>query len=522
MIIFNQNINYIILMESKLISKYEYINLDDIINEHKEVVNSERDERYLSTSIDIDSKFKTRCNRFRIFNPSIIKLDDGSYLYSFRLNSPINNEKIIPGNACYEDDFFKTLYPNEKGKNFWWNHWGEYANYCRSITLFFRKENNKFKYLKYKNLSNEEKFQDYIVLEDIRLAKVNNIKYLYTRHLMPINEITAIHENYFEISNVYTIMNPGHYGLNMQLIYIEDDNRVIYLDWIDTTGLYFTELIYHKPNIKHYIKFDDTKKTISGLGSIDNPNDNMLSENNINYGITPMFSFSTPLVEIEYEGKKALIGVGHIKIHSDNVKYKYKENSNIENFRNMLYTQMPKHFNNKYIKHFGADNKGNCMGYIYMLYFFILFNYDNKTKTYKDMIFSDAYLPINLDEKLEYRFSLYFACGLEINDGTLIVTGGEGDYYATELHFDLNEVIKLCNQDIKNPNMIQYEYFMLAYKDKKTYINNNIDDLFEGKIKEPKKLQPKKKSFFYILLIILFICLFILLIILILLSHLII
>ena len=106
MIIFNQNINYIILMESKLISKYEYINLDDIINEHKEVVNSERDERYLSTSIDIDNKFKIRCNRFRIFNPSIIKLDDGSYLYSFRLNSPPIIYRFASRNDILSEDIF--------------------------------------------------------------------------------------------------------------------------------------------------------------------------------------------------------------------------------------------------------------------------------------------------------------------------------------------------------------------------------------------------------------------------------
>jgi hypothetical protein len=217
-------------------------------------------------------------------------------------------------------------------------------------------------------------------------------------------------------------------------------------------------------NIFKFINYENY--IILGNGSYDNGIQDDKELLGTNYGIMPGFSFATPHISINDD---ILLGVGHIKIHSDE-KYKYIPDSNIDIFRRNLYIQMKKRFGSRYIRHLGT---GNCEGYIYMLYFYIILNY--KTENYQ-MKLSDGPrpppslpgqdLPIYNGSKypdsiydLNYKFSLIFPTGLErTNDTTIVVTCGEGDFYATALTFDLNQVINSCYYDIKNLDLRQYTY----------------------------------------------------------------
>ena len=112
---------------------------------------------------------------------------------------------------------------------------------------------------------------------------------------------------------------------------------------------------------------------------------------------------------MKYNSKKygqCYIAVGHIKIHSDLDKFKYKSDSNIQLFRENLYKDFKKYFNDKYIRHKGTNIVPDCEGYIYLPYFYILYN------NMQNMLISDAYLPVNLDINLDYRFSLIFPMAL--------------------------------------------------------------------------------------------------------------
>ena len=95
-----------------------------------------------------------------------------------------------------------------------------------------------------------------------------------------------------------------------------------------------------------------------------------------------MFSFSTPHIHLKNEEYgDFLLGVGHTKIHAD-YHYQYKDYGpwdrrwTIENFRYNLYSNFKEQFGDKYIRHFGTTKPPKCDGYIYTMYFYILYNKD--------------------------------------------------------------------------------------------------------------------------------------------------
>jgi len=185
------------------------------------------------------------------------------------------------------------------------------------------------------------------------------------------------------------------------------------------------------------------------------------------YGITPGFSFTSPHIEIEENGKKCWIGVGHTKIRNPAIRFPYIEGSKIEQFRTNLHYQMFAKYGDKYKLHMGSTKPPKCMGYIYLMYFYKLIH--NGEDDY-DMFLSDSYLPLDLSDetKDDYKFSLVFPMGIvkQNKDGMdiLKISCGEGDYNSIILDFDYKKVMESIKYDVKTFDITTYEYYLLSYK----------------------------------------------------------
>lgn len=443
-----------------------------------------------SADLDIIKDFKY----YRAFNVGILRYED-KFLYSVRVRlqsqmSEDGSNTLIPGNlpGC--------IY--SIGSNFWWNRWKS----GQDITLFFIGDHRKDEYthleiigdipLRLGGDDNSRSIQ-YLTDADYRITFLNEIYVIHSSNLGFMFFISKIEDNKMYLS--YS-KGPNTYGKNQQLLSIQDKNYYVkYLDWYTKEGVhiiygdnfYGTDVvnIFIRYNINYGLygegSFDIERSNnppprivrntsrlypyeIKQLSSIVDPNN--IIENKIlfghNYGIMPKFSFSTPLLNINNNTK---LGVGHIKIYSDENKYPYIEGSNIQKFRSQLYEYMERNFGNKYIKHFGTTSPPDCTGYIYMMYFYLLFEKDDNY----EMLLSDSYLPLYLGYKtpdtqydLSYKFSLIFPIGLEkLNYNDIIVTCGEGDFYAVALIFNLQEVINSCVHNVKKLNLQLYEYNLL-------------------------------------------------------------
>jgi hypothetical protein len=124
-------------------------------------------------------------------------------------------------------------------------------------------------------------------------------------------------------------------------------------------------------------------------------------------------------------------------------------------------------YGDKYKLHMGSTKPPNCMGYIYLMYFYKLIH--NGEDDY-DMFISDSYLPLDLrdETKDDYKFSLVFPMGIvkhNINGMDILkVSCGEGDYNSIILDFDYKKVIESIKYDIKTFDITTYEYYLLLYK----------------------------------------------------------
>lgn len=468
----------------------------------------------------------------RIFIPSLVKLNEEIYLYCVRAELSYKaSNKFIPGND-------KMCKVGNIGINYWWNHW--YSRLGVSITKFLYYNHKSGTYIPINVVINEKfitKNQDAIDGNDHRLVKINNKIILHSTDLKEIYEVIPLIEKKEII--LKKILSLYITGKNLQIINIRESKLEIdvdYLDWFYREGVaiiknksryyiqyqnfkldgngshipgkfwrgdpkliekYENEITSYDLNPELYEldsiyikKIEKQKKTVKTF-TIEYAN-YQKEINNINvdkeffksnYGKIPLLSFTSPHIKIDnyIDYGTLLLGVGHIKIHSDDIRYLYLENSNIDLFRKNLYNDMNKYFGERYIKHFGSTPVPYCKGYIYLLYFYILYNNEQKMKM------SNAYLPLLLDKKepdsefdKDYKFSLIFPSGLERgDDNDIIITAGEGDFYSVILKFDLHEVIKLCFHDVQNLNMEYYKYFIIAKNNNVTYIGERLNGIIE-------------------------------------------
>ena len=429
----------------------------------------------------------------RPFNVSIVKLDNEEYLYAVRtaiIDDLTSSNKQIPGNKRKVCDI-------NPGENFMWNNW-ERAG-LDGLTFFVgdhKRNNLKIQKVKINAIRMPGDRPNHLTVDreyyarpkrhDARLAKISSQILLYVTDMSEVYTIDFQKDDDLIVLTwkpALTIHKKFHWqDRNLQIVNIHNKDLLTFTNWFTKDGVSFTYGVVN--DIACYIKYTDN--IILGRGSNDNhdENDKKLLKNN--YGIMPLFSFSTPHIPVKYNGKDALLGVGHIQIHSDEVRFPYLEGSRIGNFRKNLYDDMIEKYHDKYIKHYGSSSS-KCFGYIYMMYFYILLNTENEGQALMNpdtgepicsidwqMKLSDAYLPLDTSTRVErvdpydefYQFSLVFPMGLaQRDDETIIVTCGVGDFYSVALEFKLKEVLGSCIHDASNTDMRNYKYYIIQQTD---------------------------------------------------------
>jgi hypothetical protein len=428
---------------------------------------------------------------YRLFNTSMIQIDEYNYLCLIRIlydgyDGDYNDdtEPIIPGNSpnC------NPKISDNGGKYFWWNYWHEPETQKFGGTLFVKYNINDNLFTE---INMEEAFLKFISYShDLRICEINGKIYIYTAFLERFIECSYdISTNTIIFLNITNFVPNGKEfaGKNFapfNIITINTVPDLLYLDWF--YGDYV--LIRH---VQEYILIEDFNYNMSlhsskhvkdikinfkisgffGEGSykLTPDKDDIIAKAKYGsfYGITPGFSFTSPHIEIEENGKQCWIGVGHTKIRNPADRYPYIEGSKIEQFRTNLHDQMFAKYGDKYKLHMGSTEPPNCMGYIYLMYFYKLIH--NGEDDY-DMFISDSYLPLDLSDetKDDYKFSLVFPMGIvkhNINGIDILkVSCGEGDYNSIILDFDYKKVMESIKYDIKTFDITTYEYYLLAYK----------------------------------------------------------
>lgn len=385
---------------------------------------------------------------YRCFNVSVIRHND-EFLYAVRVrlqNKVDDSDKLIPGNS--------PRCGSSIGSNFWWNRWQDWNG--EDITLFFLGNHkfNKYRLLRFKNEIPRNFYVSRLIKEefmsdgDVRLNHYKNKILIQTANLHHIVSIEKIEDDYIYPEYYRGIRSPNGHSQQLIDINIGNNDIMLALDWFDKYGVRIIRSHWRR-DVELYIPYDNF--IILGKGSTDNDKNQKLL--GTNYGISPGLSFSTPLLKLKND---VFLGVGHLKISTNN---KYIGGSNIDIFKRDLKFYMNELFGNKYIEHLGT---GNCKGFIYMMYFYILHTTTDLNTENWNMIISNAYLPIKKNNNNKYRFSLCYPMGLEyIDNQTIVVTGGEGDYYAFALKLDLQSVLDSCVHDIKNLDFRKYKYKLL-------------------------------------------------------------
>lgn len=331
----------------------------------------------------------------------------------------------------------------------------------------------------------------------MRITLIDDKIYIYNDSLSTIEHVINIIHSDDEIilETVNISIAPGlRYGKNFVLtdvIPVRSKTslrcNIQYLDWFYAEGVKCAIDVWNRLDPKYTIGIDDedydedeededeegdVRKNIPsnplffrGIGSyMDNKDDG-----SNNWGITPLMSFGTPLVKYN----DLYIGVGHLKIHSNSETYPYIPGSNIDNFRQYIYSYMEEQYGDRYITHFGTYMEDDqCQGYMYLIYFYVLtYSYEftgplAKIKKWKTMHLSDGYLPLSnktirdKDYDRDYKFSLYFPMGLVLDGKTLTVSAGYGDYYSCFLEYNVDDVVTKCRHDVNHLNFNDYQYHL--------------------------------------------------------------
>lgn len=427
------------------------------------------------------AKYMNQVEHYYSFNFSMIKLENDDYLYAVRVIRPLDDTiEVIPGNMLN----CKQNY--DLGLNYWWNQWDPHK--FVSYTTFFVgsiqlkiKIHPQNKPTAYYNIRELVKNEYFLQLEDVRITKIRGYYYMYSSNTKLICELT-IHDNNIVFKQLHSVLSPVNIqGINQVIIDIYtyqeiydnlniplkgkktiDVTRVVYIDWFKRNYLsIFATDIIDKNMFGRYgttVKYDDYSITyinkIDGEGSYDNGED--IEYFGINYGVSPMLSFGCPCIQID----DYYLGVGHLKIHSDPKRFPYVKGSNIQNFRKYLYQDYKDYFGSRYIRHLGSGPPpNNCIGYIYMLYFYIL-SFPVGDNNEATMHISDAYLPLNIDDK-HYKFSLFYPMGIVKDNDKILISCGEGDYYSVICKFDFNNILNMCKYNVRTIDFSDYNYYII-------------------------------------------------------------
>ena len=484
--------------------KYDYFNFAPLI---QQIDNELKDEPYASTT--------------RTFNWSLIKINEDTYLYAVRFGATFVPEAPLfkPGNSE------KCINPMEIGHAYWWNRWQMGFNVGGTYFFIGNHLTNKFQHCRVElddDIKNTALTQDYpyrlfnsesnyFSMSDVRVITQNNQHWVHDNKLQYIYPI-KIEGNTIKFG--IKINNSMEGGQNYPIIKLTD-NELVHLDWYypegvkiiskniviretGTRGYQYTEKKTKSANYI-WIKYDDLiengkkKFIMNGAGSYDTKKPEDMEKYGHNYGKMPLFSFTTPHIPLSDDGKIQL-GVGHIKIHTDTQQYPYLPESRIQVFRDNLYRDMKAMFGDRYIRHKGSHPAPDCYGYIYMLYFYILYDTNEiapgnqpALRGQGDMRLSDAFLPVYLDPKApdspkdnDFKFSLIFPMGLAKHNDKIIVTCGEGDFYSVALEFNIQDVVDSCIHNVKQMDMDQYKYYIMAYRDKKLHVVEKLSEMMTG------------------------------------------
>jgi hypothetical protein len=425
---------------------------------------------------------------YRFFNTSMIQIDEYSYLCLIRFGYNFDKGSIIPGNSTECDPKIS----DNDDEYFWWNNWGLPMTSLTQGTLFINynikenlfkeiniKINGENKLLEQFNIKNKF-LESFKYSTDIRICEINGKIYIYTSTLDTFIECEYnIITNTILFLNITNFMSDGQNFAPFNIITIGTIPHLLYLDWFYDDHVLIRQVKQYTPvgvpiNLSIHVKDIKIKLKTSGFygeGSYkltpDKEETIAKAKYGSFYGITPGFSFTTPHIKIEENGKQCWIGVGHTKIRNPAIRYPYIEGSKIEQFRTNLHDQMFAKYGDKYKLHMGSTKPPNCMGYIYLMYFYKLIH--NGEDDY-DMFISDSYLPLDLrdETKDDYKFSLVFPMGIikqHMNGIDIFkVSCGEGDYNSIILDFDYKKVMESIKYDIKTFDITTYEYYLLAYK----------------------------------------------------------
>lgn len=392
---------------------------------------------------------------FLIFNPSFAKLGEDDYLVCARITFSLNEDvKLTPGNnpLCLNAG-------SDVSGNFMWNRWKNRDFF--GSTCFFRILSGVTSLLTYKQHvdgSSGYDPKDYVLLNilDCRLATIKNKIFVHSNDLGKILQVDFSQGNLVLLYWFYTNSSIVDLGINMMLIERNKKGLTSYLDWYYDEGVKI-KIITKKENKEKIIR---TEYPIVGTGSWDTGLEKDKLKYGINYGIMPLFSFSTPYIIY----KDWYLAVGHVKIHTDEDNFPYLAGSNIQSFRKFLYDELKRLHGHQYVKHLGTipvtdflfkNQPQVCKGYIYLCYFYILDKELNK------MFISDAFLPYPKSNQFDWIFSLIFPSGLTLIEDNLIITAGYGDTYPVSITCNVEEAFNACYHDVSNIKMEDYQYFIL-------------------------------------------------------------
>ena len=413
-------------------------------------------------------------NSYRLFNTSMIQIDEYNYLCLIRIGyNSDKKELIIPGNSTK----CEPKISDNDDEYFWWNNWKMPLIHYTGGTLFVKYNINDNLFTE---INIEKKFLKSIGnATDIRICEINKKIYIYTSSLENFIECTYdISTNTIIFLNITNFWSDGQNFAPFNIITIDTIPNLLYLDWFYGDHVLIRHvkeytLVGCPINASRHVKDIKINFTISGFygeGSYKvTPDKETIAKTKYGsfYGITPGFSFTTPHIKIEENGKQCWIGVGHSKIRNPAIRYPYIEGSKIEEFRTKLHDQMFTKYGDKYKLHMGGGEAPACFGHIYLMYFYKLIH--NGKDDY-DMYLSDSYLPLDLSDetKDDYKFSLVFPMGIvkqKINGNDILkISCGEGDYNSIILDFDYEKVMKSIKYDVKTFDITTYEYYLLLYK----------------------------------------------------------
>lgn len=401
-----------------------------------------------------------------------------------------NNNKFETLNITYLSDIFRKLINNSKDIHFYntsatilnntifyivraskYDFLPNTNNFCANKILNIKNEENLNK-IHWAGCKNNSKDLQYIFKKDINDKITIPLTDIYAKSLL--NKIQSdtriiVAEN---INNktkslfLYTrnLKTVGILNYNNQILYgsiiknLDGQNNAVCINvQINETTINFIYLLgFVHGKFIIYIYTNDNKMNkfkVIPVSNIFHYNGTLLFPA-ISLGVTP--------IELS---NNLYLGVGHIKInnfsineHSYNLEY---INDKVINIRKKIHSYMQNKYKTNYIIHARtgldcADKISFCVGSIYMLYFYLL---DINKGIIK---ISDAYA---FKGNKKYKFSVIFPMGMYIINKDLYITCGEGDYYAVEMKFNVDDIIKKCIYDCNNFDINKYNFHLFNSSD---------------------------------------------------------